>query len=72
MGRPPFGERAMTAAEKQARYRAKKFGNSVSVTNTAPRLQRTRQSNCGRNWPGPKSASPISKPSSAQRRQTAF
>lgn len=32
MGRPPFGERAMTAAEKQARYRARKFGNSASVT----------------------------------------
>jgi hypothetical protein len=27
MGRPPIGERAMTPAEKQRRYRARKFGN---------------------------------------------
>ena len=26
MGRPPIGERAMTAAEKQHRYRERKFG----------------------------------------------
>ena len=32
MGRPPIGDHAMTAAEKQRRYRAKKFGNSSSVT----------------------------------------
>ena len=32
MGRRPFGDRAMTAAEKQARYRAKKFGNRAPVT----------------------------------------
>jgi hypothetical protein len=32
MGRPPLGKRAMTAAEKQKRYRAKTFGNSAPVT----------------------------------------
>jgi len=32
MGRPPIGERAMTAAEKMRRYRARKFGNRPPVT----------------------------------------
>jgi hypothetical protein len=32
MGRPPIGERAMTAAEKMRRYRARKFGNKPPVT----------------------------------------
>src|SRR5262249_6309501 len=32
MGRPPIGERAMTAAEKQRRYRERKFGNRPPVT----------------------------------------
>ena len=40
MGRPPLGERAMTAAEKQRRYRAKKLGNSASVTNPPADYQR--------------------------------
>ena len=35
MGRPPIGERAMTAAEKQRRYRARKFGNKPRVTKSA-------------------------------------
>ena len=32
MGRPPIGERALTAAEKMRRYRARKFGNKPPVT----------------------------------------
>jgi hypothetical protein len=32
MGRPPLGERAMTPAEKQRRYRERKFGNKPAVT----------------------------------------
>ncbi len=32
MGRKPMGDRAMTPAEKMRRYRAKKFGNKVPVT----------------------------------------
>jgi len=36
MGRPPIGERAMSAAEKQRRYRARKFGNKGAVTKTLP------------------------------------
>jgi len=35
MGRPPIGERAMTAAEKMRRYRARKFGNRPPVTKSA-------------------------------------
>src|SRR5262245_118413 len=35
MGRPPIGERAMTPAEKQRRYRERKFGNKPSVTKSA-------------------------------------
>jgi len=35
MGRPPIGKRAMTAAEKQRRYRARKFGNKPRVTKSA-------------------------------------
>ena len=32
MGRPPMGKRAMTPAEKQRRYRERKFGNKPPVT----------------------------------------
>jgi hypothetical protein len=32
MGRPPIGKTAMTAAEKQRRYRERKFGNKAAVT----------------------------------------
>jgi hypothetical protein len=32
MGRPPIGEQAMTAAEKQRRYRERKFGNKAAVS----------------------------------------
>jgi hypothetical protein len=32
VGRPPIGARAMTAAEKQRRYRERKFGNKPPVT----------------------------------------
>src|SRR5262245_31592040 len=32
MGRPPIGARAMTPAEKQRRYRERKFGNKPRVT----------------------------------------
>jgi hypothetical protein len=35
MGRPPIGERAMTPAEKQRRYRERKFGNRPPVTKSA-------------------------------------
>lgn len=39
MGRPPIGARALTAAEKMRRYRARKataaFGNDASVTKPA-------------------------------------
>src|SRR5262245_11351691 len=34
-GRPPIGERAMTPAEKQRRYRERKFGNKPPVTKKA-------------------------------------
>jgi hypothetical protein len=32
MGRPPIGAKAMTAAEKQRRYRARKAGDKLAVT----------------------------------------
>jgi hypothetical protein len=35
MGRPPIGERALTAAEKMRRYRARKFGNKPPVTKSS-------------------------------------
>jgi hypothetical protein len=35
MGRPPIGERAMSPAEKQRRYRERKFGNKPPVTKPA-------------------------------------
>jgi len=40
MGRPPIGERAMTPAEKQRRYRERKFGNKSVVTKSTATLVR--------------------------------
>jgi hypothetical protein len=45
-GRPPLGERAMTAAEKMRRYRARKFGNKPKeppVTKSPEPEARTEQ-----------------------------
>jgi len=36
VGRPPFGVKAMTAAEKQRRYRARKTAATPPVTKAAP------------------------------------